>query len=152
MNGENNTEMSIAEKMQLEKNLYIGTKTIKAFPMTKKDYCNYRGWEVPAGEATDEMVYLVEYEKDPNSKPNHNSHEGYISMSPKHVFDKTYRKAGTYMDRLIIEKFDLFDKVQKLRDALDNKLVPEDQVDILTAQLAAMMSYTAILDIRIKNQ
>jgi len=71
---------------------YIGLKVIKARPMTKQQYCDYRGWDVPANEDPSEPIYLVEYEKDENSKPNHPDHEGYISMSPKHVFDKAYRE------------------------------------------------------------
>jgi len=146
----NDRQMTIAEQMQLEENLYIGTKIIKAFPMTKVMYCDYRGWNVPEGEDPDEEVYLVEYEEDSNSKPNHNDHKGYISMSPKHVFDKAYRKAGTYMDRLIIERSDLNDKMVKLRGALDNKKVPEDQVEILIKQYDAMGQYLYILNTRLK--
>lgn len=71
---------------------YIGTKIIFAMPMTKEEYCDYRGWLVPGDEDPNEEVYLVEYEADENSKPNHPEHAGYISMSPKHVFEKAYRE------------------------------------------------------------
>ena len=145
-----NGGVSIAETMQ--ERVYVGTKTIKAFPMSRSAYCKYRGWDLPADEDGNEMVYLVEYEVDPSSKPNHPDHEGYISMSPKHVFDKAYRKAGNYMDRLIIEKHDLLEKTKKLREALQNKKVPQDQEDILTAQLGAMITYGALLDMRINTK
>jgi len=71
---------------------YIGTKIIKAKPMTKKEYCNYRGWDIPEDEDPNEKVYLIEYPEDPKSERNHSNHKGYISMSPKHVFDKAYRE------------------------------------------------------------
>ena len=29
---------------------YIGTKIIKARPMTRGDYNDYRGWQIPADE------------------------------------------------------------------------------------------------------
>ena len=44
---------------------YIGVKEIKAKPMTRKEYCDYRGWEVPADEDPNEELYLVEYPVDP---------------------------------------------------------------------------------------
>lgn len=81
----------ITEKMKV----YQGTKIIKATPMTKKEYCDYRGWHVPADEDPNAKVYLVEYEADPESKPNHPDHEGYISMSPAHVFEKAYHEYET---------------------------------------------------------
>ena len=82
--------MKISEQMKTS----IGTKVVKSYPMTKKEYCDYRGWAVPEGENPDEPVYLIEYEADPKSKPNHIDHKGYISMSPKHVFDKAYKSNG----------------------------------------------------------
>ena len=73
---------------------YIGTKQIKGRPMTRAEYNTYRGWELPADEDGTEEVYLVEYPVDVNSKPNHPDHEGYITMSPKHVFDEAYKESG----------------------------------------------------------
>lgn len=64
--------------MELELAKYIGTKLIKAKPMTRGEYNKYRGWDIP-------------YDMDP-------SHEGYLvkyydqeSWSPKDQFDSTYR-------------------------------------------------------------
>ncbi len=74
--------------------VYVGCKIIKAIPTTKAEYCEYRGWEVPANEDPEEEIYLVEYEVDPKSTPNHANHAGYISMSPKHVFDNAYRRVN----------------------------------------------------------
>ena len=79
--------------------LFIGTKVIKASTeMSRKEYCDYRGWELPKDENGDDRVYLVEYEVDETSKPNHPNHEGYISMSPKAVFEKAYIKIKTLND------------------------------------------------------
>lgn len=131
---------------------YTGTKTIKAVPMTKGAYNKYRGWDMPAGEDTNEQVYLVEYEADPSSKPNHPDHAGYISMSPKHVFDKAYRLSENYMDRLHIEKADLDDKISKLQAALNGKKVPDTEVGILNLQLNTMQHYSKILETRINKK
>lgn len=129
---------------------YIGTKNIKASdPMTKQMYCDYRGWTVPEGEDPDELVRLVEYEKDEESKQNHKDHEGYISMSPKHVFDKAYKIAESHIDRINIEKQNLESLHVKLDNAINNKLIPvgekHNPYPELRAQSLAMGMYREIL-------
>jgi len=128
---------------------FIGTKRLKAFPMTKKEYCEYRGWEVPSDEDPDEQVYLVEYEADPESKPNHPDHEGYISMSPKHVFDKAYKISESFVDRLVIEHSDLKEKKDKMWEAIKNGKVPGHAIDALKKQSRAMTEYLEVLEQRI---
>jgi hypothetical protein len=68
---------------------HIGTKLVKARPMTSGEYNSYRGWEMSAAEAASVEGYLVEYLD--GGKANDERHEGYISWSPKDVFDKAYR-------------------------------------------------------------
>ncbi len=68
---------------------YIGTKRIKAKPMTRGEYKTYRGWTVPKNENPSDEGYLVEYQD--GGIPNDARHAGYISWSPKDVFDKAYR-------------------------------------------------------------
>ena len=128
---------------------YIGTKNIKARPLTKQEYCDYRGWAVPPDEDPNEEIYLVEYAVDPESKPNHPDHEGYITMSPKHVFEKAYKPADTYLDRLIIERDNLEDKLAKLTVALAQNKIPEGSVEILEEQQGVMDAYLTILNKRI---
>ena len=63
---------------------YIGVKIVKAKPMTRKEYNDYRGWDLPADENGSDEGYLVEY---PNgSGGNHPDHEGYISWCPTAQF------------------------------------------------------------------
>ena len=69
---------------------YVGTKELKAIPMNKEEYCQYRQWEVPSNENPKEEGYLVEYLD--GGKPNDKRHLGYISWSPKDVFEKSYRE------------------------------------------------------------
>ena len=90
---------------------YIGVKLLRASePMTKSDYCKYRGWELPKGEDPNEMVRLVEYAPNPSSTPNHENHKGYVSMSPQHVFDDSYVNTASSkeaaLSELIERKFD----------------------------------------------
>lgn len=63
-------------------------KVVKAIEMTRAEYNIYRGWELPENECGDDEGYLVEYMDSPNK--NHNNHDGYISWSPKEVFESGY--------------------------------------------------------------
>ncbi len=81
---------------------YIGAKLIKAKPMTRGDYNKLRGWELPKGElCSDGGGYLVEYQD--GGKPNLEGFEGYVSWSPKDVFDKAYRKTDGLSFGLAVE-------------------------------------------------
>ena len=68
---------------------YIGTKIIKARPMTRAEYNVYRGWELPTDENGADEGYLVEYID--GGQANHPLHDGYISWSPADVFARAYR-------------------------------------------------------------
>lgn len=70
-------------------NLFIGTKIVKAEPMTRQAYNDYRGWTVPADEDPADDGYLVEYTD--GGKPNVQDRAGYVSWTPKEQFDKAYR-------------------------------------------------------------
>lgn len=67
---------------------YIGTKTINAKRMCRWDYNKLRG-NIAGNETPDEEGYLVEYTD--GGKPNHPDFAGYISWSPKDVFERAYR-------------------------------------------------------------
>lgn len=83
---------------------FIGTKSVLATPMSRAEYCDYRGWSLPENEDPNEPVYLVEYTD--GGKPNDERHQGYITMSPKEVFDNAYRQNGalTFGDALMALK------------------------------------------------
>lgn len=68
---------------------YLGTKLIKARPMTRGEYNALRGWTSPEGEDQTTHGYLVEYLD--GGTPNHADYAGYISWSPADVFEKSYR-------------------------------------------------------------
>lgn len=70
---------------------HIGTKLIIAIAMSRAAYNDYRGWELPANENGDDEGFLVEYLD--GGQANHPGHAGYISWSPKGVFEKAYRPA-----------------------------------------------------------
>jgi hypothetical protein len=83
---------------------YIGTKRIKAVPMSLGNYNIYRGWELPADECGSDHGFLVEYE---GGLLNHPDHKGYISWSPADVFLKTYKATDNLSFGVAIEAMQL---------------------------------------------
>lgn len=59
---------------------YVGTKLIKAEPMTRGKYNEYRGWKIPENENPNDEGYLVVYS------------DGYESWSPKKQFEEAYKE------------------------------------------------------------
>jgi len=80
---------------------YLGTKLINAKQMTRKEYNDFRGWELPADENGDDEGYLVEYIDSPNA--NTPEYGGYVSWSPKDVFEMAYREVEGLSFGLAIE-------------------------------------------------
>jgi len=135
---------------------YIGTKVIKAQPMTRAGYNAYRGWDLPADENGADDGYLVEYLD--GGAPNHPRHAGYISWSPKAQFDAAYLPMGDVEDfmphqqRVVGEFVQLSDKVGKLRTFVGGRLfitLPPEERAILREQLSAMESYMDVLAKRV---
>lgn len=81
--------------------LCIGTKVVKATPMTRLAYNQLRGWALPADENGDDAGYLVEYTD--GGKPNLVGYDGYVSWSPKAQFDGAYRETAGLTFGLAIE-------------------------------------------------
>ena len=73
---------------------YRGVKELYATELTRGEYNKYRGWETPENENPEDLGYLVEYID--GGKPNHPEHRGYISWSPKDVFEKVYKRLPEY--------------------------------------------------------
>lgn len=90
---------------------YIGTKLIKAMPMTRKEYNDFRCWQLPADENGEDEGYLVEYLD--GGKPNTTQFAGYISWSPKEQFDNAYRETSGMSFGLAVEALKLGKKVAR---------------------------------------
>ena len=56
------------------KQVYVRMNVVEAVEMSRKEYCETRGWELPPNENPDERVMMVTYA------------DGYISMCPKDKF------------------------------------------------------------------
>lgn len=70
---------------------FIGTKMVRACPMTRADYNKLRGWTVPEDENGDDAGMLVEYVD--GGKSNVAGFDGYVSWLPLDIFQRAYRNA-----------------------------------------------------------
>nr|DAW54613.1 MAG TPA: hypothetical protein [Caudoviricetes sp.] len=110
---------------------YIGTKVVKAYPCP--------AWKNAGGHKVGDEGYKVIYE------------DGYVSWSPKDVFEKHYKKSDTYIDRMKIEYEELQDRRMKLIDFLEyhRDLINDNEYYQMTDQLAVMSEYASVLRQRI---
>ena len=131
---------------------YIGTKEINAIPMNRQEYNDFRGWKLPEDENGEDEGYLVEYVD--GGKANTPQYNGYISWSPRDVFERAYKSIETPLDRLHIERNELQDKYNKLvlflgrNDA--EQIAGEMQVALMEEQKLAMKAYLLTLGTRIE--
>ena len=129
---------------------FIGTKSVLATTMTRGEYNEYRGWTIPENEDPTEQGYLVEYVG--GGKPNDDRHKGYISWSPRDVFEQSYHQAQTPQDRVRLEQRDLYDKLDKLENFLDKgqpDFIDDEQWALLKEQQMHMDAYNDVLTKRI---
>lgn len=125
---------------------YIGTKMVNAEPMTKgeafKKNLLKSGVNVTE-EDSEQEGYAVEYE------------DGYTSWSPKEVFEKAYKLAETFQDRLQIEECELNDKINKLHHFMQGEsfaALNEVQRNYMSEQYSIMVKYQEVLKKRISYE
>ena len=113
--------------------LYEGTKRVHAKPMNRGDYNVYRGWEVPADENPSDEGYLVEYVD--GGRGNDSRHAGYISWSPKDVFERSYKEVKTvpglaqHQQRVVGEHAECLERLRKLRAFIGDAKGPFRNLD-----------------------
>lgn len=131
---------------------YIGKKEVNAIPMNRQEYNDFRGWKLPDDENGEDEGYLVEYVD--GGKANTPQYNGYVSWSPRDVFERAYKPIETPLDMLYIEYNDLQDKYNKLvlflgrEDA--EKIAGEMQVALMEKQKLEMKDYLLTLRTRIE--
>ena len=132
---------------------YIGTKKLKAIPMTLGAYNEKRGWTIPADENLEREGYFVEYP------------DGYVSWSPKEVFEESYvlekghlfeyNFEQPHQQRVAEEAKELAEKSIKLKDFIENnsffKTLPQEEQTRMKLQLTTMECYYSILVDRMEN-
>jgi len=130
--------------------VFIGTKSVLATTMTRGEYNEYRGWTIPENEDPAEQGYLVEYVD--GGKPNDERHKGYISWSPRDVFEKSYHQSQTPQDRVRLEQIELTQKLDALENLLDKgqpAFIDDEQWKLLNKQAEIMDQYNDVLAKRI---
>lgn len=70
---------------------YLGVKIIEAEPMNLGDYNEFRGWKIPENENPLRDGYKVVYP------------DGYVSWSPKEIFEEAYREISGLTFGLAVE-------------------------------------------------
>lgn len=73
---------------------YIGVKVVNAKPMNRQEYNDFRGWQVPENENPQDEGYLIEYQDSAVQPELAGKANGYVSWSPKEVFEKSYSAAA----------------------------------------------------------
>lgn len=147
--------MPMTGKVTQEGKTYIGTKVVHARPMTRGQYNIERGWAVPENENPNDLGYLVQYAD--GQETNVPGYTGYVSWSPRDVFERSYREVGvaakeeTFLDRLNKEYSELGLKVSKLEAFFESeafkKLTSRDAHD-LREQHTHMSNYYWVLNRR----
>ena len=66
---------------------FNAVKEVNAKLMTRQEYNDLRGWDLPADEDGSDEGYLIE---DINSSPNTLEFDGYVSWTPKEMFDDQF--------------------------------------------------------------
>ena len=123
---------------------YIGTKQIEAEPMTMGE-ADRRGLlhagRVPSESDKSKAGYYVKYDN------------GYESWSPADVFEKAYKLADTFLDRLRIERDELVVRTHKAEEftmsSRCNELLTDREKKYLYTQIDLMRNYIEVLNIRI---
>lgn len=135
---------------------YVGTKVIEAKPMTRGDYNEYKGWQIPANENPADEGYLVKYS------------DGYVSWSPAYVFEEVYREydenklpatavgmmSADYKERFKAEYKQLMIRFEGLKGMLkkwDEGTLPFEPTcprSTYNMQIKAMADYMAVLEAR----
>jgi hypothetical protein len=114
--------MKSVEEIKSSLRTYIGTKEIKAFPMSWGDYCKLRGFEV-GDKHPNTIGYIVEYPLTEDSTPNVEGFDGYVSWSPVRAFEKAYMVAEHETHLIRIE----MDRTRKEIERLEKKLEAESK-------------------------
>lgn len=139
--------------------VFTGTKIINAMPMTLGAYNELQGWELPIDQSPLTEGYLVEYT---DSLPNHPNFSGYISWSPKAVFEAAYLEVPNltvgmrtglkaHEVRVLAEMAELSSRWNKLNKFLylSGSTLDTEEYTLMRDQAELMSQYLAVLQRRV---
>ena len=125
-------------KRNNESKQYTCIKSVKADPCDLSTAQTVLGRKFYKDDCDNMMGYLVEYE------------DGYISWSPKDVFERGYALTETHVDRMKFELAELNERIAKATHALYTPdLMDSFEREQLSKQLEHMRDYAETLHGRI---
>lgn len=144
--------MSNIETIKSKLRPFVGTKKIKATPMTWGQYCELRGIPVTQdgnpGLTPQTFGYLVEY---PDTEHlNDPRFDGYISWSPSKVFVESYQPAETEPDLIKIDIRRVEAEMERLQNRVNAEIHHSDH-QLVKIQISAMQTYLQVLYARFFN-
>lgn len=144
--------MNNIESIKSKLKPFIGTKKIKATPMTWGQYCELRGIPVTQdGNPTltpQTLGYLVEY---PDAEHlNDPRFDGYISWSPLKVFVESYQPAETEQNLIKIEIRHTEAEMERLQNRVNVEIHHSDH-QLVKIQISMMQAYLQVLYARFFN-
>ena len=89
----------------------FGSRFVETYPMTRKEYNDLRGWELPSDENGDDKGFLVNNLT--NANPNTNFLDGYVSWITEEQCNREFRTSGIFPFGMAIEALKLGFKVAR---------------------------------------
>lgn len=128
---------------------FSGASLVYATTMTRQEYNDYRGWQLPEGENGSDVGYIIE---DRVGKKNTEELEGFVQWLPKDEFLRKFASAETPQDRVRLEQRELHTKLDALENFLDKgqpSFIEDEQWALLQEQQKHMDAYNDVLVKRI---
>ena len=128
---------------------FSGASQVYATTMTRQEYNDYRGWQLPEGENGSDVGYIIE---DRAGKKNTEELEGFVRWLPKDEFLRKFASAETPQDRVRLEQRELHTKLDALENFLDKgqpSFIDDEQWALLQDQQKHMDAYNDVLVKRI---
>lgn len=144
--------MNNIESIKSKLRPFVGTKKIKATPMTWGQYCELRGIPVTQdgnpGLTPQTFGYLVEY---PDTEHlNDPRFDGYVSWSPLKVFVESYQPAETEQNLIKIEIRRTEAEMERLQNRVNAEIHHSDH-QLVKIQIGIMQAYLQVLYARFFN-
>lgn len=128
---------------------FAGASLVHAATMTRQEYNDYRGWQLPEGENGNDVGYIIE---DRAGKKNTEELDGFVQWLPKDEFLRKFASAETPQDRVRLEQRELHTKLDALENFLDKgqpSFIDDEQWALLQEQQKHMDAYNDVLVKRI---
>lgn len=128
---------------------FAGASAVHAATMTRQEYNDYRGWQLPEDENGNDVGYILE---DRAGQKNTEQLDGFVQWLPKDEFLRKFASAETPQDRVRLEQRELHTKLDALENFLDKgqpSFIDDEQWALLQEQQKHMDAYNDVLVKRI---